>query len=106
MTNDAKKMLYTLYQEYLSRRKAGEDKVHAKSFQNDQSIHDDFFPDWSVSDVRDTLLELEDLGYLYVFYADASVYWCRLENSAISLFENLPGDAIRNLASFIAQFIP
>lgn len=106
MTKDAKKFLYVLYKEFLSRRKHGESRAQAKNFCSAQSIRDNFFPDWLLDDVEDVLRELDREGYLSNFYADDTVYICSLKDSAIAKLENMPHDIFKNVTDFIAKFIP
>lgn len=106
LTNDAKKLLYGLYKEYVARRSIGVSRANAKMFRSAQSVHESFFPEWNISDVEDTLRELGRNGYVKNFYADNTVYNCQLCDEAISDLENRPKDIFLNVTDFIAKFIP
>lgn len=106
LTNDAKKLLYGLYKEYVARRSIGVSRSSAKMFRSAQSVHENFFPEWNISDVEDTLRKLGRNGYVKNFYADNTVYNCQLCDDAISDLENLPKDIFLNVTDFIAKFIP
>lgn len=106
LTKDAKKLLYGLYQEYVSRRTVGESRSEARLFGSAQSIQENFFSDWNISDVEDTLRELGRNDYVHNFYADNTIYICELLDETISTFENLPKDILLNVTDFISKFIP
>ena len=106
LTNDAKKLLFGLYKEYVSRRSVGSPRCNAKNFRSAQSIQENFFPEWSIADMEYTLRELSRNGYVNNFYADNTIYDCQLCDEAISELENLPKELFLNVSDFISKFIP
>lgn len=106
LTNDAKKILYTLYSEYKARRSVGSSKLEASFFHDAHSIHQNFFSDWHFDDVEEALYELKNEDFLSGYSADNTLQNCALTNTAIATMENLPKDTLKGILEFIANFIP
>ena len=106
LSKDAKTVLYTLYKEYLSRRKQGISKSKAKNFDSAQHIHSTFFSDWSLENIEDTLRELGRNKFLNNYYADQTIYHCELSDHAIVTMENQKKETLLSIADFISKFIP
>ena len=106
LTKDAKTVLYELYKEYRIRRQNHISKSDAKDFISSRSIQENFFPDWSIDDVVDTLRELGRNGYLYNVYSGNTVYHCELTDYAISVMENQKKETFLTAVDFISKFIP
>ena len=106
LTNDSKKVLYALYSEYKARRAVGSSKSDARFFGSAQSIQENFFPDWLLEDLEDSLRELDRSGFLNNLYADDTIYHCCLSCSAIAPMENLPKELLKDVLSFASHFIP
>lgn len=106
LTKDAKTVLFTLYKEYEKRKKSGTSKSKAKNFDSAKSIQENFFPKMLLEDVEDSLRELERNDFLDNFYADNTIYFCSLSDSAIAVMESQTKETLLNIADFIAKFIP
>lgn len=106
LTKDAKTILYELYKEYKVRRSNSISKSNARSFGSAKSIQENFFPDWSIDDVFDTLCELGRNNFLDNSYADNTVYRCELSDYAIAVMENQKKETFLSVADFISKFIP
>ena len=106
MTNDAKTMLYHLYQEYLVRRDNHLPKTKAKDFGSSDTIQKSLFPDWCLEDVDDTLRELHRCGFVLNHYASNSIYHCTLTDDAICTMEKQKKETILNVLDFVSKFIP
>ena len=106
ISKDAKTILYTLYKEYVRRRKAGFSKSEAKLFDSAESIHSDFFSNWLLEDVEDTLRELGRNNLLNNFYADDTVYTCELSDNAIVSMENQKKETFGTIIDIASKFIP
>ena len=106
LTNDSKKVLYALYSEYKARRAVGSSKSDARFFGSAQSIQENFFPDWILDDVEDSLCELDEAGFLINLYLEATINECHLSDSAIATMENLPKELLKDVLSFASHFIP
>lgn len=106
LSKDAKTVLYTLYNEYLTRRKHGSSKSRAKNFVSAASIQENFFPSWLLEDVEETLRELGRNKFLNNLYADDTVYHCELSDSAIVVMENQKKETLLSIADFVSKFIP
>ena len=105
MTNDAKRLLYKMYSEYKSRRKAGvsrEDAQHFGSYEKVSALLPEDLP----NDVDDYLRELDRSGYVDVFYADNRASETRLTTDAIEHIEQLPANCLKSVLDFVAKFIP
>ncbi len=106
LTKDAKTILFTLYKEYEKRKKSGTSKSKAKNFDSAKSIQENFFPKMLLEDVEDSLRELGRNGFLDNHYADNTVYFCSLSDSAIATMESQTKETLLNIADFISKFIP
>lgn len=106
LSKEAKTVLYTLYKEYLNRRRHNVSKTKSKNFISAKSIHETFFPNWDLSDVEDALRELDRNNFMNNFYADGTIYECCLSDNAIVVMENQKQETLLNLVDFISKFIP
>lgn len=106
LTKDAKKILYKLYSEYRDRRNHGFSKSSSKNFGSAKTVQSDFFPEFLLEDVEDSLRELGRNNFLDNKYADNTVYICYLSDYAIATMENLPKETLASIGNFISNFIP
>lgn len=106
LTKYAKIMLYELYKEYVARRKVHVSKSESKDFKSAKSVHDNFFSDWLLEDVEETMRELGRNNFLNNFYADDTIYHSTLTDYAISVMENQKKETFLSVTDFIAKFIP
>ena len=106
ITNDAKKLLLSMYKEYQRRRKDGMQRSSSMSFGSGKTVQELLLPDESPEDVDDYLWELSRAGYVVTKNADNTVWHCALTTEAIQKIEKLPADTIKSVAEFISHFIP
>lgn len=104
LTKDAKTILYKLYTEYRDRRKHGFPKSDSKNFSSAKEVHESFFPDLSIEDVDESLLELKNNNFINGIRADGTLYTCELSDYAIATLENLPKEALISAADFLLKF--
>ncbi len=100
MSKDAQKSVGVFYKSYLERRKSGIGKNDAKLFKSDWPQI--FFPQETAEDMLDTLRELKKIFNLEVCI-DGSFY---LSDELIVYMENRFPDGVKDVLSFLAQFIP
>lgn len=106
LTKDSKKILYTLYKEYLNRREHNISKRNSKKFSSAASIQENFFPDIPLEDIEESLRELGRNDFLHNFYADNTIWECYLTDHAIALLENQNFEKFLSVADFISKFMP
>ena len=106
LTKDSKKILFTLFKEFRTRRNSGISRRDAANFRSASFIHSNYFSDWLLVDVEDCLRELGRAGFLDNGYADNTVYFCHLSDAGIAYLELLPAETLTNIIDFIAKFIP
>ena len=106
ITNESKAVLYEMYNYYYMQRKCGKPKREAIQFGSAKDIKELLFPDLILEDLEDSLRELGRNGFLKNFYANNTVYYCTLTDSAIVAIESLPEGALLTLAKFVSFFIP
>ncbi len=106
LTKDAKSILFTLYKEYVDRRKHGFSRTFSKNFESSKSVHEKYFPNLIFEDVDGTLWELSDNNFIDGFSADGYMYTCCLSDYAISTLESQPKEIFLSIAEFISKFIP
>lgn len=102
ITRDAEKMLVSLYNVYLKRRKEGQSKRDARRFDDLFFAQHAPFTEMHRSDVSDTRLELGQNGLLRNYIAGD----CELTDAAIYYLENRFKNGLSDVISFLAQFIP
>lgn len=105
LTKDAKTMLYELYQEYKVRRQNHLSKSDSRDFKDAKSVHENFFPDWLLEDVEDTMCELGRNNFLNNMYASDTIHCCELTDYAIYVMENQKKETFLSVADFISKFI-
>lgn len=106
LTNDSKKLLYSLYKEYSNRRAYNVPKIQSKCFGASESIQENFAPSATLDDVREYLRELDRNGFVSNFYGNGDIRNCELTDFAISTMEKLPKENFLSVADFISKFIP
>lgn len=106
MTKDAKKMLYILYKEYKIRRANGASISNSKNFVSAISVHEKFFPNFSLCDVEEIMHELGRNDFLSNTCASDTIYLCHLSDNAIEVMENQKKETLLSVADFISKFIP
>lgn len=106
LSKDAQKLIHLMYKNYLEKRHSGLPKSDATVFGSSQDIHDNLLPDWIIEDINETCRELDSADMLDCFYADGDVYYSHLSDSCIVYMENRFKKGMKDLLSFIAQFIP
>lgn len=106
MTKDTKQILYGLYKEYLRRRNDGASRMDSKSFDSTQTIQENFFPDISVSDVEDSLRELDNEGLVHNRYGSDKIYGFVFTDRTIEVMENQKKETLLSIANFVSKFIP
>ena len=112
LTKDAAALLYTLYSQYLSRRKVGIPRSEAKEFGSAETIKEDFNLQAPVSDVTDSMWELSRAGYLVTLDCEDGIEQCELTNDAIIDCDNIAADKVHalvgglvSLSDFVSKFI-
>ena len=87
MTKDAEYLLCVLYKEYTDRRNNGKSKSDSSYFGSSRNVFDEFFAEWNLDDLDDTLRELHRLGYTECVYADDTIYFFTLTTNGIAYME-------------------
>lgn len=103
ISKDAAAVLRALYSQYQSRRKVGQTKREALSFNSVQNIHDDLCPEMLIDDVDEAMRELDRVGYLNNDYGDMTILQCCLTNAAIVDCENAVSDKAISVIDFLSK---
>lgn len=106
LTKDAKTVLYVLYKEYITRRKLGFSKSFSRKFSSAKKIHEEFFAEYLLEYIEDSLRELGRNELLKNLYADNTVWHSTLTDFAIYTMENQTKETLLSLANFIKNFFP
>lgn len=106
LSRDAIRLLCLMYKTYLEQVNAGQPKARAKQFGSLQSICTTFLPEEHPADVAETCAELGRSGYLSNLYASNKIIRSSLTDKAIVAMENRFRNNVRDVASFLSQFIP
>lgn len=102
ISKDADKLLCVLYKEFLNRRKNGMAKADARHFDDGIIESFDTISDWLPSDISDAMLELARADFLRITIGGD----CDLKDSAIIYMENRFKDGLKEVLTFISNFIP
>ena len=102
LTNDAEKMLCSLYKVYLNRRKDGFTKAESREFEESYFHANEPFSKMDIDDVYDTMQELYRHGYLFMDITGN----CELTTEAVARLESRFKNGLVDVLSFLAQLIP
>ena len=102
ISKDADKLLCVLYKEFLNRRKNGFTKMAARRFKAGTIPTLEPITDWQASDITDAMLELAKADLLRILLGGD----CDLNDQAIIYMENWFKDGLKEVLSFLANFIP
>ena len=103
MTKEAEYLLYTIYNEYLDRRAGGKSKFESISFGSAKSVFEEFFAEWNIEDITETLRELHNSEYVNCFFAGNTVVNFELSDSGISFCEGRFGRKIGKLLEALSS---
>jgi len=106
LTKDADKLLCTLYKEYLERRKSGLSKSDATSFEDSDDIRNQYFPKWSSDDAANVCWELHNAEYVHCCPGDDLANDVELRTEAIIYMENRFKNGLKDVLTFLSNFIP
>lgn len=105
MTKDSEKLLCLMYKHYLSRIKDGISKAGAKSF-GGLGVICALVPNEKSENVLETCRELGRSGMLRNTYASNTIYRSIITDEAIEFMENRLKNGLKDISSFLSQFIP
>ena len=100
LTKDAKKVICAAYAVYLEKRKLGVSKSSAKTVQREDVLK--HLPGMSLQDYSETRSEIKR-ALVCTTYCNGSFV---LPDSAIIYMENRYKNGLKDVLSFLAQFIP
>lgn len=106
LTKDAERLLVLMYHAYLSRCKAGKDKLSAKQMGSLSQIHKELLPDANILDVLETCRELSRAQYLRPFWASNTIIRSQLSDTAIVYMENRFKNGLKDILAFLSSFVP
>lgn len=106
LTKDAKTMLYAFYKEYKKRRKTQLPKCNARVIGSCEVVQQDYFPNWHIEDIKDTMRELGRNNFLKNRHYDNTICYSQLTDYAISVMEIQKTETFLSITDFIAKFIP
>lgn len=95
LTNNAERSLASLYRIYMARKNGGEKSADAVKF-------DPFAHSEVIKLIADDISELKNAGFI----SKSVTGIITLKSEGIIYCENLPVDKLKEVASFIAKFIP
>lgn len=102
LTKDADKLVCSLYKLYLSRRKDGFDKVHARQFSLSDITDMKPFDSWSENDIIDTLRELSRAGFGRLYISGSFI----AHDAFVIYMESRFKNGLNEVTDFISKFIP
>ena len=102
LTKNADKLLCFMYKIFLDRKKLGQSQHEARKFIGHFYESDENLSRWPKADVDDALMELGKSGYLRITIGPAF----ELTDLAIIKLENRFKNGVKDLLSFISQFVP
>ena len=102
LTKDSKKVLSTMYKNYLGRIKNGTPKFNAVEFEESTILQKQFFPDMSVDDLNYCLIELYQNNLIRMDITGCS----QLLPRSINYFENQALNTVDNIVDYISKLKP
>jgi hypothetical protein len=103
LTNDSKFLLTSMYKEYLQRRIDNVDHSKARRFKKEFDIHNEIMPEWSQSDVHDSISELAELNLLETSSGGDAFVSVTLSAKAIAQMEITFKDRISSVLDYVAK---
>ena len=103
MTNDAEYLICVLYNEYLNRRADGESKSESAIFGSSAHVFEEFFAEWNIEDIDETLRELHSLGYVNCLFASNTIVCFSLTFSGIAFMEQRFGRKLDKILEAISN---
>ncbi|MDF8366203.1 hypothetical protein G9406_01065 [Weissella paramesenteroides] len=103
LTNNAKFLIATMYKQYVELRKNNVDKVKAANFGDESNIKNNLMPEWSISDVHETLAELHQAEFITTIPEDSQFSFIKISTKAISRLEVSFGDKVTAVIDYIAK---
>lgn len=106
LTKDAEKLLCAMYKDYLEKRKSGSSKSHANYWGTSHVIHENLLPKWSFEDVDDICRELSRAEMIKCGWGDNIALYISISDLGIIYMENRFKNGLKDVASFLGNFIP
>ena len=106
ISSGAKRLLVTIYREYINRIKSGKDIESAVIFGSSLDLQQTLFPDETPGNVDYWCKELSRQKYLHCFFADNIAYTVTLSDKAIRECEKRFKGTLVEIAKFLSNFIP
>ena len=106
ISKDADSLLKLLYGIYLKRTKNGMSKSSAKLFGNSKDVQKNYFPNESIEDIDDLLIELQSNDFIQAKNYDNIRMDISLTSKAIVYMENKPKEFFSDLTDLVSKFIP
>ena len=102
ITKDSDQMLCLLYKEFLRRRKDGISRTAARHFVDGTISQIPPLDTWPEADISDAMVELSRANLLRITIGGD----CDLKDEAILFMENRFKNGLKDVLSFLSQFIP
>ena len=106
LTRDAQKLLRVMYKQYLEKRSSGLSKTGANYFGDTYCVHKAFCPSASFEDTDELIWELSRKGYVLGDLGDDILSQISMTSSGIAFMENRFKNGVKDVLSFLANFIP
>ena len=107
LSKDADYLICLIYKNYLEQRNNGVSKSEAKILGDSRNVNENIVPKWSFDDTDDTCRELIKKKFIdNRIYMDNYCGYMNLSDDGIIYMENRFKNGIKEVASFISQFIP
>ena len=106
LTRDAQKLLCGMYKQYLEKCSSGLPKTDANYFGNTYLVHETFCPLTSFADADELIWELSRNGYICGDPGDDILSEISITSSGIVFMENRFKNGIKDVLSFLTNFIP
>lgn len=106
LTRDAQKLLCSMYRQYLEKRSSGSPKTDANYFGDTHLVHEVFCPSASFEDVDELIWELRRNDYILGDPGDDILSEISITSSGIVFMENRFKNGMKDVLSFLANFIP
>ena len=105
LTKDSDAVICVMYKAYLENRERGISKADAKQFGEAEDLHISHFPNLSIEDLNETILELKRAGLVdcEIWIADNDVGDIAIKDAGIIYMENRFKNGIKGVLDYLGK---
>lgn len=106
LTKDSEKLICTMYKRYLEKRSSGLNKSESNYFGDSHTIHESFSPHEPFDDIDESIWELKRADFISGDYGDNILSDIFITSTGLIFMENRFKNGIKDVLTFLSNFIP